>query len=54
MFSVVHSNYDVISEVYHDQTMLFVVRLDYNIVFEVYYNQKPRSGASCPQSLLSR
>ena len=35
MFFVVHVEYCVILEVYHDQTMLFVVHVDYDIIFEV-------------------
>ena len=35
MFFVVHVEYGVILEVYHDQTMLFVVHVDYDIIFEV-------------------
>ena len=38
MFFVVHVDYGVIFEVYHDQTMLFVVHVDYDIVFEVYHD----------------
>ena len=40
MFVVGYVIYGVISEVFHDQMMLFVIRVDYVIIFpEVYHDQ---------------
>ena len=38
MFFVVHVDYGVITEIYHDQSTLSIVHIDYDIVFEVCHD----------------